>query len=302
MFGVAELRSSFMFLLAVLAICSFCGKDFKSLGSHSWRCNKKSSFNTGEGFNRNQRLHDQTESIIHDDFNNIGISHSPSTCNHVKCSCGHVYKGLRGLKMHQRNFRVIKDLASETFEFVQDDLIGSYNNDDSIDDLNHTIRSSLPNIKPGVKLPRSDDQWTAANLHFMVSLLSCGIKSSNITDAIKLMNSTVYNFKDKFGYSEDFISDQLINKYKDMPKRWLKVSLKFLNSPRPLPTKLGMSLVYYVILYALSMTFHTLNLVTISGFKTTFGIMTKSKLDSSTSSSPSFSMSTCTNFFHDFCP
>ena len=98
---------------------------------HSWRCNKKSSFNTGEGFNGNQRLHDQTESIKTDDSKNIGISKSPSTCNHIKCSCGKVCKGLRGLKMHQWTCRVIKDLADETFEFVQDDLIGSYNNDDS---------------------------------------------------------------------------------------------------------------------------------------------------------------------------
>ena len=199
MSAVAMLRSSFMFLFAVLAICSFCGKDFKSLGRHSWRCNKKSSFNTGEGFNGNQQLHDQTESIITDDSNNIGISNSPSNCNHVKCSCGKVCKGLRGLKMHQRNCRVIKDLADETYEFVQDDLIGSYNNDDSSENLNYDISSLLPNIKPGVKLPKSDDQWKAANLHFMVSLPICEINWSNTNDAMKLMNSTVYNyFKETF--------------------------------------------------------------------------------------------------------
>ena len=99
----------------------------------------------------------------------------------------------------------------------------------SSDDLVNTLPNSLPDIKPGVKLIKSDDQWKAANLFFMVSLPICGLNSSNINDSIARMNSTFYNyFKDNFGYSMELISDQLMNKYKNIPKRSLKVALTFL--------------------------------------------------------------------------
>ena len=93
---------------------------------------------------------------MHDDSGNIDISHSPSNCHYVKYSYGKVCKGLRGLKIYQCNCPVIKDLTDGKFEFVQDNLIGSYNKDDSSEHLNHAISSSLPNIKPGVNLLKSD--------------------------------------------------------------------------------------------------------------------------------------------------
>jgi len=34
----------------------------------------------------------------------------------INCSCGKMCNGLKGLKMYQRSFRVIKGLAGETFE------------------------------------------------------------------------------------------------------------------------------------------------------------------------------------------
>ena len=65
--------------------------------------------------------------------------------------------------MHQRNCRVIKDLNDETFEIVEENLTGSYNNDSSSDDLVNTLKNPLLDIKPGIKLLKSDDQWKAAN-------------------------------------------------------------------------------------------------------------------------------------------
>ena len=60
--------------------------------------------------------------------------------------------------MHQRSCRVIKDMSSETFEVLeQSNFTDTGQNLDSADwDL-------LPNIKPGIKLPKSDDQWKLAN-------------------------------------------------------------------------------------------------------------------------------------------
>ena len=146
----------------------------------------------------------------------------------VKCCCRKICKGIRVLKMHQRACRVVKDLTEETFEFVEENLTGSYNNDNYNEDLDNNITNSIPDVKPEVKLPKSDDQWKDANLFFMVSLPISGLHSLSIDDSIDLMNSTIYNyFHENFGYSEDFISDELANKYKDLPNKSLKANLKF---------------------------------------------------------------------------
>jgi predicted amidophosphoribosyltransferase len=35
------IRSSCIAMLLVCAVCSFCGKDFVTLGRHSWRCKQR---------------------------------------------------------------------------------------------------------------------------------------------------------------------------------------------------------------------------------------------------------------------
>ena len=85
------IRSSLVAMLAICAVCSFCGKDFVTLGRHSWRCKEKI----------NQEM---------------PVVHSPvriSNTNDVKCYCGKSCKGTRGLKMHQRSCRVIHGLNNE---------------------------------------------------------------------------------------------------------------------------------------------------------------------------------------------
>ena len=72
----------------------------------------------------------------------------------------------------------------------------------------------------------------------MVSLPSSGLHSSSVNDSIDLMNSTIYNyFYDKFGYSEDFISDELANKYKELKKKFVKGKLKMFKTVPGLPER-----------------------------------------------------------------
>ena len=75
--------------------------------------------------------------------------------------------------MHQRSCRVIKDLFGETFE------------NQSIDDCLPTTESApiiddQINIKVGVKLPRSDDQWKSANEYFQLLLPIHDIASTDL--------------------------------------------------------------------------------------------------------------------------
>jgi len=125
------------------------------------------------------------------------------------------------------------------FEFVDENLTSSYNNDNYNEDMVNSITNSIPDVKSGVKLPKSDDQWNAADLFFMVLPPISGLHSSSIDDSIDLMNSTIYNyFYDNFGYSEDFISDELVNKYNDLPKKSLKSNKKFLKQSQASPNEI----------------------------------------------------------------
>ena len=60
------------------------------------------------------------------------------SCKAIKCCCGKVYKGARGLKMHQRSCRVIDDFKEE----LQQQMTEALNNDnheDNIDPANPDI-------------------------------------------------------------------------------------------------------------------------------------------------------------------
>ena len=131
------LRYRLVSLLAFFVVCSFCGGDFKSLGRHAWRCKEK------------LRSTDQEDPI---DRHTQGPCNTPisitfesndrvSNCTSVKCCCGKVCNGLRGLKMHQRSCRVITSLDSETHEIEEQADTDTGQIDNNVD------WTSLPSIK-----------------------------------------------------------------------------------------------------------------------------------------------------------
>ena len=132
-----------LLLFVVFLVCSFCGQDFKSLGRHAWRCKEK--LKTAEkAENVSNNSSNLRKSILP-----IAVNETTevSNCSHVKCYCGRL-NGLRGLIMHERSCRVIKSLTDETFK-----------------DLASVHFGSMPTIKPGIKLPKSDDQWKTTNAY-----------------------------------------------------------------------------------------------------------------------------------------
>ena len=68
-------------LLAVFVVCSFCDKDFKSLGHHKWRCK--------------QRVSGQHHASVNTPLLQPDLNNADSTCNTgiMKCCCGKVCKG-----------------------------------------------------------------------------------------------------------------------------------------------------------------------------------------------------------------
>ena len=95
---------SLMSLFFAFIVCSFCGKDFKSLGRHVWRCKEKAKSRDKERNNASTSGDSGNETSLPVVENEL----PSSTCVSVKCSCS--------WKMHQRSCRVIEDLSGETFE------------------------------------------------------------------------------------------------------------------------------------------------------------------------------------------
>ena len=80
----------------------------------------------------------------------------------VKCFCGKVCKGARGLKMHQRSCRVILGLNEELLEDVfeqeqcNNDCKGYLNNICNDTTHNDDQDDEHPELKKGINLPKTD--------------------------------------------------------------------------------------------------------------------------------------------------
>ena len=101
-------------ILIVFAICSFCGKDFVSIGRHSWRC--KSCINNGDSdiLQRSGHLPVEKRTIV-------------EYCAEITCCCGKSCKGVKGLQMHQHSCRVFNGLDENLTDMVQEDIPESVN-------------------------------------------------------------------------------------------------------------------------------------------------------------------------------
>ena len=192
--------------------------------------------------------------------------------------------------MHQRSCRIIKDLSGETFErqntaeFVPNSVVSS-----TIDDEVLT--------KVGVKLPKSVDQWKSANDYFKISLPIHSIASSDLNATIITMNTTIYDyFEHNFGTVKSAKTLELNTKYKDFSKQSLKSCLKHLKSTCADPAEI--KVVSNLLRCKLKKTKPILNEGQVDDkIKKNFWSFVKNLFNKSTSSLPTFEVSTCTNFF-----
>ena len=81
------IRASVLALFSTIIICGFCGKEFVSLGRHSWRCKTK----VGNQLETTQNVNLPVEIPSPE-----CLPIKPSKA--VKCGCGKICKGVRGLK------------------------------------------------------------------------------------------------------------------------------------------------------------------------------------------------------------
>ena len=163
-----------LLLVLSMIVCSFYGKDFQSVNRHSWKCQARME-------EVNPVREEETPEI-----NNIP--------GELKCICGKICKGLRGLRSHQRSCRSIKHMGDEI----------SMN--DAVHDLSGNVakRSVLleetPKVKSGIKLPNNSEEWKIANIYFQSSLSTIDITRVRISHALDEFNRVTYDyFNENYG-------------------------------------------------------------------------------------------------------
>ena len=135
---------------------------------------------------------------------------------------------MKGLKMHQRRCRVM-----DNTEFCQP-LRFEYSNIDpregDIDRQQEEISVESLNIfeiKPGIKLPKSNEQWIEANNYFRSIFSHITVQPESLDETINFMNNSIYDFF-KFNYGackSTNLTNENFQKYKDFTVKQLKKEL-----------------------------------------------------------------------------
>ena len=139
--------------------------------------------------------------------------------------------------MHQRSCRVVLGLNDQLRADLNDAVLTDQESGDVGDPLMASGVPSpqpedhcFPDIKKGINLPKSEEQWLTANEYFKSVLsLNPPITVQNLSSRVKLLNDTVYDyFSAKFGQVAQAPDESLINKYEGKSKNDGKKSLKVL--------------------------------------------------------------------------
>ena len=221
------IRSSFIAMLLTCVVCSFCDKDFVTLRRHSWRCKQRI----------NQAEQDPPDATTRQ----VPVMQSPnvpvSSRTVVKCCCGKICKGARGLKIHQRSCQVIHGLNDELCADLEEQITtdNSENiseNEHNGNDINTVNYESFPELKKGINLPKNDSEWSTANDYFKCALQpNDPITLQDLNSKIKLLNDAIYNyFANNYGHTETVPDKNMVAKYKEYTVKELKKALQNLKS------------------------------------------------------------------------
>ena len=178
-------------LLIFSVVCNYCGKDFTSLGRHSWRCKSK----IPNQQDRNHYCGENLENRNNDELPDVQVNDdSISNRGNVLSTCGKSCKGLRGLKSHQRSCCIIKSLNDALLYDIE--LV----NDVEIEILENYTISGSPSLEPGVNLPKPLEDWNLANTFFIANISCTDIKERYLNTVVQDFSTIIYDyFKTNFG-------------------------------------------------------------------------------------------------------
>ena len=147
-----------------------------------------------------------------------------SNVDNVKCCYGKQCKVLRGLQPHQKSCKVIEGLNSE--------MVFTNNDPEQIKIINKIMDdlscNESPELKPGIKLSKTDTQWKDADMFFRSELHTEDINVYSLMETAERMNNVIYNyFPETYGTVKNKNDDKgLHDKYKDFSKHQLKKELR----------------------------------------------------------------------------
>ena len=98
-------------------------------------------------------------------------------------------------------------------------------NEDIIESNAPTVNSQedFPDLRKGIKLPRSPSQWTTAKEFFKLTFSNYPITAHDLNNNITIMTTVVYNyFSENFGYANNTNSAQYERKYRTSTTNELK--------------------------------------------------------------------------------
>ena len=212
-------------------ICEFCQKDFTCIGRHTWRCPARITSATTNTPNVSpDSFTTSQETIVNKPITlPADINESQQL---IRCACGKECKGRRGLKAHQRNCKISKLIHEECANI--EDLTGDRRQEEEepqqTDEAgtNSTFigtDGTTPNALPGIKLPKTKQQWAEANLYFRLNIDF----SSAITDIEAFtsnLQKTVYKyFADNYGTVKNDNKNGQTEEYSKMSIKHLKREL-----------------------------------------------------------------------------
>ena len=133
--------------------------------------------------------------------------------------------------MHQRSCKVIDDMDEELRQQMTDALNEQICEDNiqSVEDVVSSLNSqeTFPDLKKGIKLPKSPLQWSNANDFFHLTLSNCPIASQDINKSINTMATVIYNyFNENYGFVDVDNNNEFESKYKSHSAKDLKKVLK----------------------------------------------------------------------------
>ena len=192
---------SFYFLIVIVAgllqnsdavACRYCNKDFKKVGSHSYRCTARItsprplSQHRESGPPEPNEMH-RSQPATPTSSSSSSAAAATAAINllghpEIKCTCGQGCKGKRGLRAHQRFCKH----ATNSSETAPD----SEPNEDAPTDLDtvgvqdqNIGESAYANLKykPGLKRPTNKEDWNMTNSYFH-SIIHVDIKFINESD------------------------------------------------------------------------------------------------------------------------
>ena len=203
-------------------VCEYCGKDFKSLGRHVWRCKHRvghSSQTENEG-QRNEERSSNTETSQANVNVEIGLV---GECVNFKCYCGRIFSSRRSLTLHRRSCFVENNVGTLSDLFVE------INSSDRaiVDEVSTGMPSPVfvspkPSLLVGVKLPRTQSEWDRANEYFSTQL-NTSRELGDLNMEIAHLNRMWAYFNDNYGQVKP---RSKFNQYNTMSKSKLKKILR----------------------------------------------------------------------------